>query len=231
MNERTGPSLVSTWDTIVANFNFIIPGDQLLLNHTLASNSERNIIYHQSIRMPLGYVDFFGPDSDFIFTRSIPVMGKFLDKYPIFEPITKNIKPGIYEFQTWAKDENGDLSKTVKFKFPINVPGYPLVFVDTPLNGYLTVNKINGEVFKLKIRAFGLILKDLKIQWFDSLKKDSVAKANISIIGGGRDNLSFVKQDTFPNRPGKSFYLKATITNDSGRGANYWIPFERNRLQ
>ena len=229
MDERTGPSLVTTWDTLVRQFNVIYPDDQLLLKHTLASNSGQNTIYHQSSRAALTYVDFFGPDSDFVFTRSFPVSGKFLNKFTIPEPITRQIKPGLYEFQTWAKDETGGLSKIEKFKFPINVPGYPLIIVDSPLNGYLTVNKVSGEVFKLKLRAFGSTLKDLKTQWFDSLKKDSVQKASITVIGG-QNNLSLVKQNTFPTRPGKTFFLKATITNDSGRGAQYWIPFERNRL-
>jgi hypothetical protein len=229
MDERPGPSMVSTWDTIVSQFNFILPNDTLVLTHTLASNSENNLIYHQVSRSPLDFVEFFGPDSDFVFTRSYPVKGRFLDKTKLKEGISKNIRPGLYEFSSWAKDENGGLSNIEKFEFPVDVVGYPGMLVDSPASGYLKVNKLVGETFKLKIRAYGFFLKDLRTQWYDSLKKDSAAKTVIYPIGGRRDGLTLVKQDTFPSRPGKLFFMKATITSDTGNGAHYWIPFERTR--
>jgi hypothetical protein len=229
MDERSGPSMVSTWDTIVSRFNFILPNDTLVLSHTLASNTENNIIFHQVSRSPLDFVEFFGPDSDFVFTRSYPVKGRFLDKTKLKEGITKNIRPGLYEFSSWAKDENGGLSNIEKFKFPINADGYPFVVVDSPTNGFLKVNKVVGEYFKFRILAYGKSLTDLRTQWFDSLKKDSVEKTKVLFTGGGRPEFGLVKQDTFPIRSGKVFYMRASVKNDLGQGAHYWIPFERTR--
>jgi hypothetical protein len=40
--ERSGPTLVTTWDTTVTFFNFILPGDSLILIHSLASATEKN---------------------------------------------------------------------------------------------------------------------------------------------------------------------------------------------
>ena len=226
--ENNSPYFTSTWDTIVSNKNFILPGDKLILTHSLASVSETNTIIYQSKRLELDYVQFYGPDTDFVFTRSIKSVGKFVDKLKSIEIIPEGIRPGYYEFTSQAKDENGRFSNQIKFNFPVSVPAYPGIQIDSPVNGFRTVNKISTDKFKFKYQVFGSMLDSFTWQWFDSLKKDPASSQQV--VSFENNETEFKKTDYIiaPQRTGKSFFLKVAVSNKDGRTSQYWIPFLRN---
>jgi len=224
--EKKAPVLQMTWDTIVAQPSFILPNDTLLLTHTLASSENRNDIYHQTTRLPLDYVEFFGPDSEYVFSRSYPFERRFIEKAELKEAIPNGIRPGIYKFSAWVKDSKSQVSNTIEFKFAINSPDYPGIAVDTPGNGYLALNKVRAPNFKLKIRAFGESLVELNTEWYDSLKTKSLAEKEIYPIANVNE-FTLVKNQIYPTSNGKLFYLKVVISNLSGRASQYWIPFQK----
>jgi hypothetical protein len=227
--ERSGPTLVTTWDTTVTFFNFILPGDSLILTHSLASTSEKNRIIHKVEKVNLDNVEFTGPDSDYVFTREHEVSGKFLDKFRIKELVTGGIRPGLYKFISQAKNQDGNYSKINDFEYPLNNVNYPFMVIDTPLNGYRSINRIALDTFKVKVRAFGPGISQLDFQWYDSLKANQIEEPETFTFEELRNDIGFSKNQIFPKRAGKLFYLKAAVTTKSQRSGIYWIPFERTR--
>jgi len=229
-DEKSAPTFTTTWDTIVARHRLILPLDSLVLKHTYGSSSEQNVIIHSTKRLAIDYVEFYGPDSDFVISREFPVVGKFNNQLVLKELIPEGIRPGLYQFSSTMKDARGTFSNAVTFKFPIDVSAYPGIVVDTPTIDFLKPNRIANDTFKLKIRAFGFDLKNLSLQWFDSLKKDTLEQKITYTIAGGLSLFPLLeKQKQFPFQAGKLFFLKATVTNVASRSSEYWIPFERTK--
>jgi len=226
--DKGKPYFVMKGDTTITQIKgYVLSGDTLEYLCSYASNSESNVITIGSLRLKTQPVEFEGPDSNFNAFSLHSVQGKILDKGLFKKGIPEGILPGQYSFYAFVKNPNGQKSDSGKFSYFINSRYYPVLALDTPLNGILENHRVNSQVFRIQMRGLGDRLSHLEWQWFDSLKVDTLAvKQKFSVTdpsNGGKVN----KDISFPSRKGKKFYLRAVVSTLENRKILWWIPFER----
>lgn len=229
----SGPFLAAGFDTVVQFKNFIIPGDTLIVTLGFASQSNVNQIHAKVNRSPFSErLEFYGPDSDWVFSSSKQIPEKLNGKNLWKFVVPTNIRPGISKWKLWLADSENRSSDTSKFEFPVNVLYYPLIVVNLPSNPNVATKLINKDTLypdsaQFKILAYTNLLEHFSVQWWDSAKTNSFSEPVILPLKGTTSPFSLDTILKAPDAPKKYFQLKMTLKTTDNRREEYWVPFFR----
>lgn len=225
--EKPGrPFLSGSFDTVVATPNLIGPGDSLIWWYSLANQSGNGTLEWQIRPSPSPDYFYAGPDPAIPSQILFPIEAQIQNEANAGLRLPPLFVPGEYFHVFRFRSSDGAVSDSLKKKLFHYHPAYPELVLDTPLNGMLGSHILTRNRFKVQFRCFGNEVSDLRLEWFDSTKTQSLGMARqipVSTLPNSRFNDSL----DFPNRTGKQFYLKSTLQNAANRSITWWVPMVR----
>lgn len=221
------PVVTASWDTLGKARPLLLPGDTLLVTADMASQTNTSSLIIEAYRIPLPYLEYRGPDSDFAYQKNLPVGGRVNANIQHTLPIASSALPGNYRLLCRVQDSDQRWSDSAKSTFFLVRYDYPVLIMNAPVpNG--TVTRLVDDTAKFNLRAAGAGLEFIRFQWFDSTRKTTLAPPILRNMVGAPNDLTL---DTFvlgdPSFPIK-MNLQIGLRNIDGREMLYWLPYKRN---
>lgn len=221
------PVVTTYWDTVGRTRPLLLPGDSLLVVADMASHTEVNDWLIEAYRLSMPYLEYLGPDTDFVYRNTQTISGRLNSKLSHILPISSRALPGNYRLLCRVRDSNQKWSDSAKSSFFLVRYDYPVLVMNAPVaNGSIT--RFVKDTAKFKLRAAGYALQYISFQWFDSTRTITMAPTTFRNMVGDTNDL---RLDSFilgsPAFPPK-VNLQIGLKNADGREMRYWLPYSKN---
>lgn len=198
-----------------------------MITSDLASQTKTNTLIFEAYRQTLPYVDYVGPDSDFVYLASKVISEKITTGDTQVMPIAKGVRPGNYRLLTRAKDNEGRFSDSVKSTFFLYRYDYPLLIMRLPsANGSKTA--IVKDTARLAITALGNGLEYFQFQWFDSTNQIPFSEPKYRSLIGKTEGINLDTFLTTHDIGQTRMNLRIRVRQTNEREMLYWLPFKKS---